>query len=207
MSPSVFLIGPGFIGGEVLDHLLDEKYNVTTLVRRQSAVADFKKLGVETVVGTLDDKVITDQVAVSDIVFHTATADHLPSVQAVIEGIKQREKKGLETIYIHTSGASLLGDNSAGNYKSDAVYDDENPAQIDALPDSAPHRLIDLAIVRARKELANHSKMAIMIPPIIYGVNSRDKRLSIQLPTIVRYSSMGTRARSARAFQSGIRSM
>jgi nucleoside-diphosphate-sugar epimerase len=190
MGFSVFLIGPGFIGGEVLDLILSEnKYTITTLVRRESAVADLEKLGVKAVIGTLDDsQVITNQVAVSDIVLHTATADHLPSVQAVIDGVKQREKKGLQTIYIHTSGASLIGDNSEGNYKSDTVFDDENPAQIDALPDSAPHRLIDLAIVRARKELAGHSKMAIMIPPLIYGVSSREKRLSIQLPTITRYS-------------------
>jgi hypothetical protein len=61
----------------------------TTLVRRESAVADYANLGVETVVGSLDDaSVITDQVAVSDIVFHTATADHLPSVQAIIDGIR-----------------------------------------------------------------------------------------------------------------------
>lgn len=189
MSSSVFLIGPGFIGGEILDHLLREKYTVTTLVRRQSAVADFEKLGVNTVIGTLDDvQVITSQVALSDIVFHTATADHLPSAQAVIDGVRQREQKGLSTIYIHTSGASLLADNAAGNFRSDVIFDDENPSQIDALPDSAPHRMIDLAIVRARKELANHSKIAIMIPPIIYGVSSREKRLSIQLPTVARYS-------------------
>lgn len=30
--------------------------------------------------------------------------------------------------------------------------------------------------------------MAVIIPPIIYGLNTREKRLSIQLPTIVRYS-------------------
>jgi nucleoside-diphosphate-sugar epimerase len=190
MGVSVFLIGPGFIGGEVLDLILSEnKYTVTTLVRRESAVADFGKLGVKTVIGTLDDaQVIINQVAISDVVLHTASADHLPSVEAVLDGVRQREKKGLQTIYIHTSGASLLGDNSEGNYKSDIVFDDENPAQIDALPDSAPHRLIDLAIIRARKELASHSKFAIMIPPLIYGVSSREKRLSIQLPTITRYS-------------------
>ncbi|KAJ5292109.1 hypothetical protein N7478_001360 [Penicillium angulare] len=187
MTRSVFLIGPGFIGGEVLDYLLQENYKVTTLIRRQSAVADYAKLGVETVIGSLDDDTIRKQVVVSDIVFHTATADHLPSVQAVLEGIRERDSKGLETIYIHTSGASLLADTAAGNYKSNVIFDDENPAQIDALPDSAPHRLIDLAIVRARKELAN-SKMAIMIPPVIYGISSREKRTSIQLPTIARYS-------------------
>ncbi|CAG7943001.1 unnamed protein product [Penicillium salamii] len=189
MSRSVFLIGPGFIGGEIVDLLLTSKYNVTTLVRRESAVPEFAQLGVKTVVGTLDDaSLIKDQVSISDIVFHTATADHLPSVEAILEGVKQRAKMGLQTIYIHNSGASLIADTSGGEYESNTVFDDENPSQIDSLPDSAPHRLIDLAIVRARRELAAHAKMAIMIPPVIYGVPTRQSRLSIQLPTLVRYS-------------------
>jgi nucleoside-diphosphate-sugar epimerase len=189
MPPSVFLLGPGFIGGEIIDLLLITNYNVTTLVRRESAVADYAKLGVKTVVGNLDNaSVIKNQVLVSDIVIHTATADHLPSVQSIIDGIRERAAQGLKTIYIHNSGASLLSDTADGDFKSDTIFDDEQPAQIDALPDSASHRLIDLAIVRAREELSSDAKMAIMIPPVIYGVSTREKRLSIQLPTLIRYS-------------------
>ncbi|KAL3483339.1 hypothetical protein BJX62DRAFT_231057 [Aspergillus germanicus] len=188
--PSVFLIGPGLIGGEVLDVLLQEKtYTITTLVRRESARAAFHALGVDTVLGTLSDRaVITAQSAASDIVIHTATADDLPSVEAVLEGIRQRTQRGQQTIYIHTSGASLIGDTSEGSYKSDIIFDDETPNSIDALPDSAAHREIDLAIVNASRELKMRAKVAIMIPPVIYGVSAREKRLSIQLPTMVRYS-------------------
>ncbi|KAL2811558.1 hypothetical protein BDW59DRAFT_55232 [Aspergillus cavernicola] len=188
--PSVFLLGPGLIGGEVLDNLLQEKtYDVTTLVRRKSAEDAFHQLGVRTVPGTLDDKpIITEQAAASDIIFHTATADHLPSVEAILDGIRERTKRGQETIYIHTSGASLLGDGAQGSYKSDVIFDDDKPSGIDQLPDSAAHREIDLAIVNAQKELSPHAKFAIMIPPVIYGVSTREKRLSIQLPTMVRYS-------------------
>ncbi|KAF4772187.1 hypothetical protein HAV15_004985 [Penicillium sp. str.  len=155
MPTSVFLLGPGFIGGEILDLLLISK-------RRK------------TVVGDLDDSsVIKDQVAVSDIVLHTATGDHLPSVQAIIDGIRQRAGQGLRTIYIHNSGATLLSDTAEGEYKSDTIYDDELPGEIDALPDSASHRQIDLVIARAGHELASHAKMAIMIPPLIYGVTTK----------------------------------
>ncbi|KAI2736022.1 hypothetical protein DTO013E5_9177 [Penicillium roqueforti] len=188
MPASVFLIGPGFIGGEVLELLLNGNYNVTTFVRRKAAAAAFAKRGVKTVSGSLDDHaVIKEQVAANEIIFHTATADHLPSVQAILDGIKERAAKGLQTLYIHTSGASLLSDKSAGAYRTDTVYDDEQPTQIDALPNSAPHRVVDLDIVRVRYELAAYAKIAIMIPPMIYGV-SREGRLSIQLPTVIRYS-------------------
>lgn len=187
---AVFLVGPGLIGGEVLDLLLKEKnYEITTLVRRDAARPAFHELGVQTILGSLSDKdVIVQQTAASDIVIHSATADDLPSVQAILEGVRQRTQRGQRTIYIHTSGASLIGDNAEGSYRSDCVFDDETPSSIDALPDSAAHREIDLAIVNARKELSSHAKFAIMIPPVIYGVSTREKRLSIQLPTLVRYS-------------------
>ena len=185
---SVFLIGPGFIGGEILNILLREGYDVTTLIRRESAAAAFNERGVKTIIATLDDKdAIRKQVAVTDIVFHTATADHLPSAQAVLDGIKQRASHGQQTIYIHTSGTSLLSDDSAGSFKGDKIFDDEKPEDIDALPDTAPHRQIDLAIVRERRELGTKAKIALMIPPLIYGVGYED-RTSIQLPTLVRYS-------------------
>ncbi|KAL4744933.1 hypothetical protein BDW72DRAFT_208624 [Aspergillus terricola var. indicus] len=188
--PSVFLVGPGLIGGQVLDLLRQDKnYNITTLVRREAARQAFNDLGVQTVLGSLSDKdVIAKQTAASDIVIHTATADDLPSVQAILEGIRQRAQSGQQTIYIHTSGASLIGDNAEGSYKNSFVFDDDEPESIDALPDTAAHREIDLAIVNARPELASHAKFALMIPPVIYGVSSREKRLSIQLPTMVRYS-------------------
>ncbi|EPY53056.1 NAD dependent epimerase/dehydratase [Schizosaccharomyces cryophilus OY26] len=185
---SVFLLGPGYIGGQILDFLLQRNYHVTTLTRRESTAAEFHAQGIKTVIGSLDDRsLIQKQVSVSDIVFHTATADHLPSAEAILDGLEERAKNNLQTIYIHTSGASVLSDNSAGAFKSDMVFEDDKPEDIDALPDSAPHRTIDLAIVRRRKILGKRAKIAIMIPPVIYGVGPPG-RLSIQLPTLVRYA-------------------
>ncbi|KAH6887096.1 NAD dependent epimerase/dehydratase family protein [Thelonectria olida] len=186
---TVFLIGPGFIGGEILELLLQEKYDVKTLIRCQSAATSFHERNIKTVLGTLDDKdIIERQVAASDIVFHTATADHLPSAEAVLSGIRQRSDNGKHTIYIHTSGTSLLGDNSAGSFLIDKVFNDEEPEAIDALADSAHHRKIDLAILRAQETFGDYAKVAIMIPPVVYGVSSRDDRISIQVPIMIRYS-------------------
>lgn len=144
---SVFLIGPGFISGEILDHLLDENYKVTTIVRHESAIAVFEARGVKVVKGTLDDRSVIQQTVIAkDIVFHTATADHLPSVEAVLSGITQRVLDSKQTIYIHISGASPLGDDSAGDYLSDKIFDDENPKDIGAFLDMAPHHQIDLTV-------------------------------------------------------------
>lgn len=187
---SVFLIGPGFIGREVLDLLFSESYTVTALTRRESYATELQEQsGAASVIGSLDDReIIVNQTVASDIVIHTATADHLPSVEAVITGIEQRASQGKSTIFIHTSGTSLLSDEAKGDYKGDKIYYDDKPEDIDALPDTASHRKIDLTIVRARQKLSKHAKMAIMIPPMIYGVNSKYNRLSIQLPTLTRFA-------------------
>lgn len=102
--------------------------------------------------------------------------------------MKQRAASSKPTIYIHTSGTSLLDDSANGAFKGDEIYDDKDPAAIDALPDSAPHRAIDLTIVRTAKELGDAAKIAILIPPEIYGYNPAHDRISIQLPTIARYA-------------------
>ncbi|KAE8452051.1 hypothetical protein EG329_002216 [Mollisiaceae sp. DMI_Dod_QoI] len=185
----VFLIGPGFIGLEVLEELLKEGYQVTALVRREVAAAELHEKGVKTILGFLDDsKIITETAARSDIVIHSATADHLPSVEAVLDGISQRSKAGRNTIYIHTSGCSELTDQSNGAFVNPTIFEDDKPEAIDALPDSAPHRSIDLAILRKRKEFGRHAKISIVLPPLIYGVGKKSGRLSIQLPTMARFA-------------------
>lgn len=166
----VFIVGPGFIGWNVLDILIEQGYTVTGLVRRDEHAEGIKKSGATPVMGSLDDKeLITKQTAEHDIVFHTATADHVPSAVAILDGVKQRASKGLNTIYIHTSGTSVLDDGAKGGEKSEKIYHDDKREEIDSVPDSAPHREIDLTIVKAQKELGAQAKIAIMIPPLIYG--------------------------------------
>lgn len=168
---NVFIIGPGFIGWNVLDLLVDEGYTVSALVRREKAGEDIKKSGATPVIGSLDDKsVITTHTAQSDIVIHTAGADDLPSVEAIIDGLKERAKKGLTSIYMHNSGAAVFDDGAAGEHTTKTIYKDDDAETIDAaLPDSAPHRNIDLVILKAKKELGDKAKIVIFIPPLIYG--------------------------------------
>ncbi|KAB2573658.1 Uncharacterized protein DBV05_g7701 [Lasiodiplodia theobromae] len=190
-SKTVFIIGPGFIGWNVLDLLIAEGYQVTGMVRREQHAEGIRKSGAQVVFGDLDNKpLITQHTANSDIVIHTATADHLASVEAVLDGIRQRAAAGKETIYLHTSGTSLLDDGALGAFKGDKIYTDADPTIIDALPETQPHRFVDLAIARAARsdELAEKAKIAIVIPPEIYGWNERHGRLTIQLPTIARFA-------------------
>lgn len=166
----VFILGPGFVGWNIIDILIEQGYSVTGLVRRDAHAEGIKKSGASPVMGSLNDKeLITKQTSENDIIFHTATADHVPSVVAILDGIKERASKGLSTIYIHTSGTSVLDDGAKGRQKSNKVYHDNKREEVDSVADDAPHREIDLTIDRAQKEIGAKAKIAIMIPPLIYG--------------------------------------
>ena len=91
----VFIVGPGFIGWNIIDLLIPEGYPVTGFVRRKEHADGIKASGATAVMGDLDDKaLITEQAGAHDIIFHTATADHLPSVEAILDGVKMRALKG-----------------------------------------------------------------------------------------------------------------
>lgn len=141
-------------------------------------------IGVAAVLGDLEDSgLITGLTVASDVVFHLATADHLKSAEAILAGVKERAANGLSTIYLHQSGASCLSDARDGvpvDNLNDKVYSDEKPEELDALPESAPHKHIDRAIIKVRNELGEKAKIFIMMPGIIYGTNSYG-RLSIQV--------------------------
>jgi nucleoside-diphosphate-sugar epimerase len=54
-SKSVFIIGPGFIGWNVLELLVNEGYTVSALVRRQTHADGIQKSGGTAIHGNLDD--------------------------------------------------------------------------------------------------------------------------------------------------------
>jgi len=186
---SVFLIGPGFIGHNIVDILTSEGYNVTALTRRESQADVLSKSGVTPVLGSLtDSSLITEYVAKSDITYQCASGDNLPLLEATLAGIRQRAKADKPTTYIHTSGAKILCDNVRGMHKSDKTYSDLDPAGIDSVPDDAPHRHVDTAIVQAQRELKDHLKAAIMMPPEVYGYDSKHDRLSMTVPRMTRFA-------------------
>ena len=85
------------------------------------------------------------------------------------------------TTFIHTSGTSVLDDMAEGEFKNERVYSDTPRSEIDSVPDDAPHRPIDLAIVKAQKELGEKAKLAVMIPPLIYGCTCSSQHKVVHL--------------------------
>jgi hypothetical protein len=51
-----------------------------------------------------------------------------------------------------TAHAGVLGDDARGMFATNTIYSDLNIPQLESLPDSQPHRLVDLALVAADGE-------------------------------------------------------
>lgn len=50
------------------------------------------------------------------------------------------------------SGTGVLADDAAGLFAGDTIYSDLDAKQIETIPDEAPHRVVDLAVVAADAE-------------------------------------------------------
>lgn len=124
----LFLLGVGFIGGSLLQSLLaSEKYAITALVRSDAKAAVLESLGVTPLLGSLsDEELISNAVLEHDVsprvlvlrsegvdkeeqvIIHTATADDIPSVRAILAGLAKRPSSSPTAVYIHTSGSPSL---------------------------------------------------------------------------------------------------
>ncbi|KAH8930444.1 hypothetical protein BT69DRAFT_1327913 [Atractiella rhizophila] len=191
---SLFLLGPGYIGGAILHALLTtspykDTFTFSALVRREEQAQKLRELGVRPVFGGLDDtELIASETRASDVIINAASSDHLPSVRAILHGISTRCDSSKPIVYIHTSGTGELCKYDDGEL-SEYVYDDTLPAEMDErLEDDAPHRQMDLEIKRfVEGKEGGDARIQIVLPPLIYGIGEGPfNRLSQQIPNLVR---------------------
>ncbi|EHY51978.1 hypothetical protein ABEF92_005485 [Exophiala dermatitidis] len=190
-KPKVFMIGPGLIGWNILESLVDQGYSVTALTRREQHAAGIRQSGGQAVMGTLDDlDLITSHSAASDIIFQCATGDNLALEQAILKAARQRAARSQRTIYVHTSGAKVFDDGAKGMFASEKIYHDDNRSDMGNVPDDAPHRDVDLMLVKAQEsnELRGFLRLAIVLPPEVYGYDEKHDRLSIMFPNMTRFA-------------------
>jgi uncharacterized protein YbjT (DUF2867 family) len=132
-SKSVFFTGAtGYIGGTVLTKLLalsSPPSTITALVRSEDKAKSIGSLPtpsgttLKPLLGSLQDlDKLTNAAEEHDIVVHTAHADDLDAIKAIIAGAKNRKAKtGHRTLLIHTSGTGVFADNAKGQYPTDTV--------------------------------------------------------------------------------------
>jgi len=190
----VFITGAtGYLGGAVFSKLIERKseFDITALVRDPGNAKKLKELGANTVIGTLENtELLQKEAEQSDIVIHTADADHVPSPKAILAGLKNRgSQQGVrKPIYIHTSGTGVITDFVKGESVSDKIFRDDIAADTHGnISDTAMHRNVDLVVYEAGK--SGLVDVFIVCPPLVYGTsNGPFKRISQQVPGLIECS-------------------
>lgn len=194
-SFKVFLTGAtGYIGGEVLYQLLNNKthnFEVSALVRSQEKADLLTKATnnkVIPVIGSLDSfEVLEKQVNENEIIINTANVDHVPSAKVLADTLIKKKSK---TILIHTSGTSVIGDETSESKKPSTkiYYDDRSIDEINSLPLEQPHRPVD-AIILDINERNPNIETVIISPSTIFGQSDGyDKIVSVQIPYLIALS-------------------
>jgi nucleoside-diphosphate-sugar epimerase len=175
---NIFLTGAsGYIGGSVAWHLIQAGHSVRGLVRSADKTAQLRAMGIEPIVGSLDDTDLLAQEAKNaDAVVNAAQADHARAVQVFVNAMA-----GSGKVLLHTSGSSVIGDASRGAHASDAVFDEDTPFIV--LPAKQARRAVELAVLDAAQRGV---RSAVMCPSLIYGQGRGIHAESVQVPTLVR---------------------
>jgi len=174
---NVFVTGAaGFIGGSIATGLVQAGHQVTGLVRSAEQADELKALGINAVIGTLDDQaLLAEQARAADAVINAASSDHRAAVEALIDALR-----GSSKVLLHTSGSSIVGDASGGK-SSDVIYHEDNLPE--PTVDKAARVAIDNLVLAAAKDGVNS---AVICNTLIYGHSLGVKRDSVQLPRLLK---------------------
>ena len=173
----------GYIGGSVADGLLKRGDKVVGLVRSREKADAVEKLGIQPLIGTLDDAdLLRNAAADADAVVNAADSDHQGAIEAMLDGLEGSGKP-----FVHTSGSSVISDTANGE-ASEAIFNEDTP--VIATDDKAPRLAIDNLV---RNAATRQIRSAVICNTMIYGHGLGVHRDSIQVPSLIRQArSSGT---------------
>lgn len=181
----VFITGTsGYIGGTVARRLIDAGHRVSGLVRAAEKAEALKRLDIEPVMGSLNDRTtIVAATRSADAVIDMADADHLYVVDALLAALDGTGKR-----LIRTSGASVVADRAAGE-ASERVFHEDTPFE------PLPERLQRVAIDRMVLAAAHRGVHSVVLrPSLIYGRGAGLNPHSIQVPQLIEVARRNGRA-------------
>ncbi|HEX7909806.1 MAG TPA: NAD-dependent epimerase/dehydratase family protein [Paraburkholderia sp.] len=174
----IFITGAsGFIGGSIAAHLVRAGHTVRGLIRNPEQRAELQRLGIEPVIGTLDEReLLIVEAQAADAVINAASSDHEGAVKALIVGLAGSGKP-----FLHTSGSSIVGDASGGEAGQARIYRE------DALPEPTADKAARVAIDQLVLDAAQrYIRTAVLCNTLIYGHGAVAGSASVQLPRLVR---------------------
>jgi nucleoside-diphosphate-sugar epimerase len=175
---NIFITGAsGFIGGSIAAGLVRAGHRVKGLIRKPEHAAELGHLGIVPVIGSLDDRaLLINEAQAADAVINAADSDHRGAVEALIEGLADSGKP-----LLHTSGSSIVGDASAGERGTAAIFHE------DALPEPTADKAARVAIDQLVLNAAQRGiRSAVLCNTLIYGNGAVKGSASVQLPRLVR---------------------
>ncbi|KAJ7613214.1 NAD(P)-binding protein [Roridomyces roridus] len=174
----LFLGATGYIGGSVLQKLLDHpRSSVSHIFSLVRDPIKAEKLGrlypsqLQVVVGDNADLGLLQALAEdADVVISVADSNDVAAMSAMLAGVKLRfEKMGRQTAFIHTSGAGIIADCTVnGKHPNSPIYDDLDKAQMATIAPTQLHRPVDLKLLEADDE--GYIKSYIIVPTTVYGI-------------------------------------
>ena len=181
----IFLTGAsGFIGSSVGARLAAAGHHVRGLVRDPAKAEAVRAIGIEPVVGTLDDTdVLIREARVADAVVNAASSDHRGAVEALVSALA-----GSGKALVHTSGSSVVGDEAMGE-PSDRVFDEETG--FEPAPEKAARAALDRHVLAAPGLRAT-----VLCNGLIYGHSlGIPGAQSVQLPRLAEHARRTGKAR------------
>lgn len=214
MAPTKVLVTgvTGYIGGTVLDRLLNSDNPVTrglefsVMTRNDSRAdtfrADKRISNVYTIQDLDDSSAIIAAASQNDIVIQNASGFHAGSAKSLVQGLGQRKAAQGQSnsnstggdagvYYIHTDGTSNLADKPISKtFTEPRTFIDKDPdifAYLKQRNTEEPYAQRTAAITVVETGLAEHVPTTIVMSPTIYGIGSGHfNRLTIQYPAQMR---------------------
>jgi nucleoside-diphosphate-sugar epimerase len=184
----VFVTGAGgYIGGAVASRLVQAGHTVTGLTRDAAKTADLARLGIQPVVGTLDDAaVLTEHADHADAVINAADSDHRGAVETLVAALAGSGKP-----LIHTSGSSIVGTGTDGEL-SDAIFHEDILDPESTWEPDHPIRKARVAIDRLVLTAAEKGiPTAVLCHSLIYGQGRGPNRDSVLIAALVQQARSG----------------
>lgn len=177
----VFVTGAtGYIGGSVAAGLREAGHEVSALARTPEKAGQLRGLGIEPVLGSLDDAdVLTAAAREADAVVNAADSDHRVAAEALVDALV-----GSGKALVHTSGSSIVGGDERGELSEQVFTEDDVSASSSWVPepDKQPRVAIDRLVLAAADRGV---RSVVLCNSLIYGHGLGIGRDSVQIPRLV----------------------